>query len=317
MPFTHIEKIKGDLIKSEDWNSAMKEIVRVGGVVDGVVGEKGAIKIGDESGKTELLFRKKENNSNWAKISFNKDNDAETRLDFRVTTESPNSVNNDASILLNGNILKISSESIKVTDNKGNEYIDIDTTKNINEEQLITIGLTGSDGYPNIRLIKENGDPDGNSTDINTLEINLSSTSFGMFKKESITFQSDIITINGQPFYIGSDLRLKSNIEKFEYGLRDLLKLNPVTFEFNGLNGISDGRRSIGLIAQEVKEVIPELIVPVYRNEDVMNDDVYLNVRSLDLIYVAINAIKDLNQKIEKLEKEFKIMKKSYIHSQT
>lgn len=52
-----------------------------------------------------------------------------------------------------------------------------------------------------------------------------------------------------------SDRTKKTNILPLEYGLEDLLQLNPVSY-----NWLSNGSRDIGFIAQEVQAVIPELV---------------------------------------------------------
>jgi hypothetical protein len=58
--------------------------------------------------------------------------------------------------------------------------------------------------------------------------------------------------------YQGSDARLKKNIKTASYGLTQLLELRPVTFEWkadNGQPGIQ-----LGLIAQEVQKIVPEVV---------------------------------------------------------
>jgi trimeric autotransporter adhesin len=52
-----------------------------------------------------------------------------------------------------------------------------------------------------------------------------------------------------------SDLLLKTNINNLNYGLNDILNLRPVSFDY-----LSTGRPSFGFIAQEVKEIIPEIV---------------------------------------------------------
>ena len=67
------------------------------------------------------------------------------------------------------------------------------------------------------------------------------------------------------------------------------------------LNGVNftwkrDSVNSIGLIAQEVKEVIPEAVA---YNEDSKS----YGVKYGNLVGLLINAIKELNDKVEALEK--------------
>ena len=52
-----------------------------------------------------------------------------------------------------------------------------------------------------------------------------------------------------------SDQSRKTNIKKLNYGLEELLKLNPVEYDYK-----KDGSHSIGFLAQEIEKVIPELV---------------------------------------------------------
>ena len=91
-----------------------------------------------------------------------------------------------------------------------------------------------------------------------------------------------------------SDERLKENINTIEYGLKDILKLRPVSFTWKD-DKINQGTQ-FGFIAQEVQEVIPESV------KEFGDDIKYLGLEK-DAIYITlINAIKELNDKIEKLE---------------
>jgi hypothetical protein len=54
-----------------------------------------------------------------------------------------------------------------------------------------------------------------------------------------------------------SDARLKRDVTKLSYGLREVLLLHPVSWEWKAK---SDGTVNLGLIAQEVEPLIPELV---------------------------------------------------------
>ena len=100
---------------------------------------------------------------------------------------------------------------------------------------------------------------------------------------------SDIVA-----YYSFSDIRLKENIKPTNYGLNELLKLNPVEFKWKEKDG-----KEIGLIAQEVEEIVPEVIK---ENKRINDDTLYKQVDYEKLVPVLINSIKELNERIKKLE---------------
>lgn len=87
-----------------------------------------------------------------------------------------------------------------------------------------------------------------------------------------------------------SDARLKENIETIKDPLNLVKVLNGVTFD-----RIDTKARQTGLIAQDVLQVMPEAVV--------MNDEGYYSVNYGSLIGLMVESIKELNKKIEILEK--------------
>ncbi|MBI2596717.1 tail fiber domain-containing protein [Candidatus Daviesbacteria bacterium] len=64
---------------------------------------------------------------------------------------------------------------------------------------------------------------------------------------------------DGGTITCSSDLSLKKNITGLSYGLSDLLKLNPV--EFNWKIDEDGSLKNLGFIAQEVETVLPKLVI--------------------------------------------------------
>ena len=89
-----------------------------------------------------------------------------------------------------------------------------------------------------------------------------------------------------------SDGRVKKDIVRLDYGLDELLRLAPVSF--NWKDG-KDGRQC-GLVAQTVQDVIPEAVV---RGED---PEGLLGLKYSALIPVIINAIAALKQENDALK---------------
>jgi hypothetical protein len=106
----------------------------------------------------------------------------------------------------------------------------------------------------------------------------------------------------------GSDIRLKDNIRPYEGGLEAVVQMKPCKFSYNGKLGIKEGLEKIGLIAQDLETAAPELVyVNSAKATDEIPDPMY--IKSDEIIYLAINAIKELNQKVVALEAEIKTLK--------
>jgi len=109
-----------------------------------------------------------------------------------------------------------------------------------------------------------------------------------------------------------SDRRLKTNIKNIDSPLKKLKKINGVMFNWSddinekGFYGANPGDKEIGVIAQEVQAIIPEVIAPAPfdrdENGESKSGEDYLTVRYEKLVPLLIEAIKEQNEKVERLE---------------
>jgi len=78
---------------------------------------------------------------------------------------------------------------------------------------------------------------------------------------DAIKVGTGVTNGNGATLTVGgiwtdaSDRTKKHNIEDISYGLNEVLKLHPVSYKLNDSN-----KQDIGFIAQEVKEILPEIV---------------------------------------------------------
>lgn len=88
-----------------------------------------------------------------------------------------------------------------------------------------------------------------------------------------------------------SDRRAKTDFKPCPYGLSTILKLNTMTYRYLG-----NQHQTMGFIAQEVLEVIPELV-------DVPSDSTeYMSIRYSELIPILTRAIQELSQENSSLK---------------
>jgi hypothetical protein len=103
---------------------------------------------------------------------------------------------------------------------------------------------------------------------------------------------------------ISSDSRLKENITPYTKGLSAIMAINPVNYDYNGKAGFSAIKNNIGVIAQDVLEILPESI-STYKaklEENDAEDTELYNFNSHALTYILINAIKELKAEIDLLK---------------
>ncbi len=94
-----------------------------------------------------------------------------------------------------------------------------------------------------------------------------------------------------------SDERVKTDINSFTDGLSEIVGLNPVTYEYNGLAGTpNDGDLRTGLIAQQVQQVAPDLVstTSALLNPSDTAPTQLLEVNYGALTFALINAVKEI-----------------------
>lgn len=97
--------------------------------------------------------------------------------------------------------------------------------------------------------------------------------------------------------YSASDIRLKTEVRSLSNSLEILMRLNPVSYKWNGLakklNPLKSDNIEYGLIAQELECVMPELVHSLY-------DGLYKSVDYLKIIPHLICAVKQLKMELER-----------------
>jgi len=113
-----------------------------------------------------------------------------------------------------------------------------------------------------------------------------------------------------------SDKRLKNNIEKFNLGLDEVLKINPASYNYNGTGGIQSDRQHVGVIAQEFAKIAPVAVKSYnYVEMDNVNNETsqeeYLSVDEKVITYMLVNAIKEQQDMIDSQNEVIEFLKES------
>ena len=181
-----------------------------------------------------------------------------------------------------------SQEALKFIASAGGITSQFSTNKSYtikNKTDDLRIKLTDNSSTPlneKIEIINTNGTASN--------AINISSTS------GSITLQSsNNIILNGTVSMVGetsftSDRRLKNNISKFNEALDTVMKFEGVNFTWKK---DKNNKKQYGFIAQQIQEIIPELV-----NTDENNG---LSVNYIGVIPILVEAIKEQQKLINKI----------------
>jgi len=97
--------------------------------------------------------------------------------------------------------------------------------------------------------------------------------------------------------YYSSDKRLKDNIIRIENPLEKVSKIGGYTYDWNDKqNTYEVGSKDFGVIAQEIQEVLPELVTE--------RDNGYLAVKYEKIVPLLIESIKELKQEIDDIKQK-------------
>ncbi len=211
-----------------------------------------------------------------------------------------------------GNVgIGTTSPSAKL-DVNGDVFINSNYTANVAAQDL-TIGktTTGNHGLtivtgPTYTGSIYFGDSDNNDAGIIKYQHSDNSMQFVTNRSEAmrITSGGDLHVDGDVVAYSTtiSDKRLKDNVKPLESSLDKVMNLKGVEYVWN--NGSRKGQKDIGFIAQEVEEVIPEIV----REKQVIfnEEEKYKTVDYEKITAVLVEAVKELKAEVEELKKQIK-----------
>ena len=96
--------------------------------------------------------------------------------------------------------------------------------------------------------------------------------------------------------YYSSDISLKDNIRPIESALFKVQQINGVTFDWNEKSSKiqQDKGHDVGLIAQEVENVLPEVVQ--------IREDGIMAIQYEKVVPLLVESIKELTKRVEELE---------------
>jgi hypothetical protein len=127
----------------------------------------------------------------------------------------------------------------------------------------------------------------------------------GNFVGVNITVSGNGYKPGGGSWVATSDARLKEAVTDYSAGLAKVMALRPVVYCYNGRGGSTrDGRRYVGLVADEVEGVMPEMVGTISELLD-PGDAAPSEIKTLDttaLTFALVNCVKELAARVASLE---------------
>lgn len=119
-----------------------------------------------------------------------------------------------------------------------------------------------------------------------------SSTNYGLVvaNDANATYSTKIspVCVVTQSYYAASDRRLKENIKPFNYS-KPITDIEVKEFNFKG-----DKNKTIGIIAQDLQEIYPQLVHE--------NENGYLSIQEDKLVYLLLEEVKQLKKEVNELK---------------
>ena len=118
-------------------------------------------------------------------------------------------------------------------------------------------------------------------------------TLFMMNSAGTLHCEADVVAYSTS---VNSDRTLKENINPIPYGLEEVLKMNPVEYDWKEKRNKA---HDIGVIAQEIEKIIPEV---VQENKDLNSDKMIKSVDYSKMVAVLIKAVQEQQVQIDELK---------------
>ena len=110
--------------------------------------------------------------------------------------------------------------------------------------------------------------------------------------------------LSGTSWANPSDARIKANVVDYTPGLREINQLRPVSYELNGKGGFRAGTMGVGVIAQEVMQVLPNTVSTFSAKLDEADSELTDLYRfdATEITWALVNAVKELNARLSVAE---------------
>jgi hypothetical protein len=188
-------------------------------------------------------------------------------------------------------IIKTDSQNLIFTSGGGSEKARIDSSGNLLVGKTsTTVTNTGIEARNDGLLVATR-----DNAVVSVINRKTSDGDAMQFRKDNSTVGSISVTGSATTYNTSSDARLK-DVTGEARGLEVITKLNPVAYNWK-----ADGKADEGLIAQEVKEIVPNAVSG--------SEDEHYQMDYSKLVTPLVKAVQELEQQVTKLKSEIAKLK--------
>lgn len=124
-------------------------------------------------------------------------------------------------------------------------------------------------------------------------------------------YGSNATKASGTTWANPSDIRLKNNIQNYTSGISKLMQVQPKTWEYNGKAGTLTGTKGLGVIADEIEQVLPNA-VDTYKAKLNKDDATETDIKRFDateITWLLVNSVKELKAELDAAKAEIQALK--------
>ena len=203
-----------------------------------------------------------------------------------------------------GGDLKINGSHLKVLNHSGNyegaatDYVYIGGSGLDGADAAIYLGNAGNDtGYGWRFYYEGTGSGNNNKLIIKSENAGSGVDALSFTQDGKATFGATLSAVGDVVAYASSDERLKDNIIPISNPTEKLKQIGGYTFDWNDNQTTYEGH-DIGVIAQEIEKVLPEVVTT--------RDNGYKAVKYDKIVALLIESNKELLKRVEELESKIK-----------
>lgn len=178
-------------------------------------------------------------------------------------------------------------------------------------DRFIAMGASGNDYHQGAIEVNGNGAADTIKPTIGFHQAGLFASSLTLwaagdfrFHTQGLNSYAGIMTgnVSANDVYIRSDRRLKKNLVEVRDALRKVSSLTAYSYDKKQtLEATEYDKKEVGLIAQDVEQVLPEAVTRVVDSSNKDGTEI-LTLSNSALIALLVEAVKELSEKVKELE---------------